>query len=280
MRSAADGGGRGTRHAPGAERSEGAATGRARLAVVVPALNEAHEHGILRTLEALHAQEDDDFDLVVVDNGSTDGTPDLVRKAIADWGRLRWHVVDEPQKGTGAAADTGMRAAIGLGADLLARTDADCLPPPAWTRAVREAFASGDELVAGRLVPRTDDLPVSRFQQGVLSFALWASSTFGKVRPGNQDDGYLGPYVMTPGCNMAITASLYERAGGFPRTRIEDVHEDRALVNAVRRLTTRYAEHPEVWVRASTRRVHAWGLVRTLGWYADHRYRPEIVDIR
>jgi glycosyltransferase involved in cell wall biosynthesis len=253
---------------------------RPRLAVVVPALNEAHEHGILRTLEALHAQEDDDFDLVVVDNGSTDGTPDVVRKAIAEWGRLRWHVVTEDQKGTGAAADTGMRAAIRLGAELLARTDADCLPPPTWTRAVREAFASGDELVAGRLVPRDDDLPVSRFQQGVLSFALWASSTFGKVRPGNQDEGYLGPYVMTPGCNMAITASLYERAGGFPRTRIEDVHEDRALVNAVRRLTTRYSEHRAVWVRASTRRVHAWGLVRTLGWYADHRYRPEIVDIR
>jgi glycosyltransferase involved in cell wall biosynthesis len=93
---------------------------RPRLAVVVPALNEAHEHGILRTLEALHAQEDDDFDLVVVDNGSTDGTPDVVRKAIAEWGRLRWHVVAEAQKGTGAAADTGMRAAIGLGAELLA----------------------------------------------------------------------------------------------------------------------------------------------------------------
>lgn len=251
-----------------------------RLAVVVPALDENHDHGILRTLEALHAQEDDDFDLVVVDNGSTDGTPDVVRKAIAEWGRLRWEVVTEPEKGTGAAADTGMRSAIEGGAELLARTDADCLPPPGWTRAVRDAFATGDELIAGRLVPRTDDLPVSRFQQGVLSFALWASSTFGKVRPGNQDEGYLGPYVMAPGCNVAITADLYVRAGGFPRTRIEDVHEDRALVNAVRRLTTRYAEHREVWVLASTRRVHAWGLVRTLGWYADHRYRPEIVDIR
>ncbi|WP_125777463.1 glycosyltransferase [Antribacter gilvus] len=251
---------------------------RARLGVVVPARDEAH--GIRATLEALHAQEDDDFDLVVVDNGSSDGTGDVVRAVIAELGRTRWRVVTEPEKGTGAAADTGMRAAIAGGAEVLARTDADCLPPPEWTRRMREAFASGDELVAGRLVPRTDDRPVSRFQQGVLSTALAVASAFGKIRPGNRDDGYLGPYVMAPGCNLGITAALYEAAGGFPRTRIEDVHEDRALVNAVRRLTTRYAEHPEVWVRASTRRVHAWGLVRTLGWYADHRYRPEMVDIR
>lgn len=251
------------------------------LAVVVPALNEAHEFGIEATLRALHAQEDDDFDLVVVDNGSTDGTGDLVRKVVAELGRAdRWRVVDESQKGTGAAADTGMRAAIDGGAGLLARTDADCLPPPHWTRAVREAFASGHELIAGRLVPRTDDRPVPRWRTAVLNGALWLASAFGKVRPGNQDEGYLGPYVMAPGCNMAITSGLYERAGGFPRTRIEDVHEDRALVNAVRRLTAAYGEHPEVWVRASTRRVHAWGLVRTLGWYADHRYRPDVVDIR
>ncbi|GAA1874726.1 glycosyltransferase [Myceligenerans crystallogenes] len=255
--------------------------GTARLAVVVPALNEAHDAGIARTLEALHAQEDDDFDLVVVDNGSTDGTGDLVRKVIAGSGRSgRWRVVDEAQKGTGAAADTGMRVAIAGGAGLLARTDADCLPPPGWTRVVRAAFATGDELIAGRLVPRTDDRPVSRRQTAVLNGALWLASTFGKIRPGNQDEGYRGPYVMAPGCNMAITADLYQRAGGFPRTRIEDVHEDRALVNAVRRLTSSYGEHPEVWVRASTRRVHAWGLLRTLGWYADHRYRPAVVDIR
>ncbi|MFV2143475.1 MULTISPECIES: glycosyltransferase [Isoptericola] len=249
-----------------------------RLAVIVPARDEVH--GIGATLAALRDQEDADFDLVVVDNDSSDGTGELVRATAKDWGMTRWRVVDELQKGTGAAADTGMRAAIAAGATHLARTDADCLPPPDWTRRVREAFAVGHDLVAGRLVPRTDDLPVSRVQQGVLATAVVVASTFGRFRPGNQDPAYQGPYVMAPGCNMAITAALYEAAGGFPRTAIEDVHEDRALVNAVRRLTTRYGAHREVVVRASTRRAHAWGLVRTLGWYADHRYRPEVVDIR
>lgn len=249
-----------------------------RLAVVVPARDEAR--GIRATLAALRDQQDTDFDLVVVDNDSSDGTADVVRAAAEEWGANRWRVVHETQKGTGAAADTGMRAAIAAGATHLARTDADCLPTPDWTRRVRAAFAAGHDLVAGRIVARTDDRPVSRVQQAVLSGAVSVASAFGRFRPGNQDPAYLGPYVMAPGCNMAITAELYERAGGFPRTAIEDLHEDRALVNAVRQLTTRYGAHPEVLVRASARRAHAWGLVRTLGWYADHRYRPEVVDIR
>lgn len=253
-------------------------SGGRRLAVVIPALNEAH--GIRDTLTALRAQHDRDFDLVVVDNGSTDGTADIVRAAALEWGMPRWRVIEEPHKGTGAAADTGMRAAIASGATHLARTDADCLPAADWTRAIWAAFDTGDDLVAGRLLPRTDDRPVNRVKQGVLSAALTIASTFGRFRPGNRSADYLGPYVMTPGCNLAITAELYLAAGGFPRTKIEDVHEDRALVNAVRRRTTRYGAHPEVIVHASTRRAHAWGLVRTLGWYADHRYRPDHVDIR
>ncbi|QIK83946.1 glycosyltransferase [Sanguibacter sp. HDW7] len=248
-----------------------------RLGVVVPARDEAA--GIAATLDALRAQHDTDFDLVVVDNGSSDGTGDVVREYAAWHGMHRWRVVVEVQKGTGAAADTGMRAAADAGAALLARTDADCLPDPGWTAAVRRALALS-ELVAGRLVPRTDDLPVSRPRTALLNGAVALAGAFGKVRPGNQDDGYLGPYMMSAGCNMAVTADLYVRAGGFPRTAIEDIHEDRALVNAVRRLTTRYATYDDVLVRGSTRRVAAWGLVRTLGWYADHRYRPEHVDIR
>ena len=106
------------------------------------------------------------------------------------------------------------------------------------------------------------------------------AAAFGKIRPGNRDPRYLGPYVMTPGCNLAITAELYLRAGGFPRTAIEDLHEDRALVNAVRLHTRRYGARRDVRVYGSIRRVHAWGLLRTLAWYADHRYRPDLVDIR
>lgn len=248
-----------------------------KLAVVVPAFDEAA--GIGATLAALAAQRDPDFVLVVVDNASTDGTAEVVRRFAAAHPGMPVEVVHEPQRGTGAAADSGMRHAVTAGATHLARTDADCLPAPDWTARIRAAFADGLELVAGRLLPRTDeDLP--GWQRGVLVGAVAAASAFGRFRPGNRVAGARGPYVMAPGCNMAITAELYVRAGGFPRSRIQDQHEDRALVNTVRPLTGRYGRRRDVVVFGSSRRVRAWGLVRTLGWYADHRYRPEHVDIR
>jgi glycosyltransferase involved in cell wall biosynthesis len=247
-----------------------------RLAVIVPAFDEAP--GIGATLDALAAQRDRDFRLVVVDNASTDGTADVVRAFVAAHPSFLIEVIAEAQRGTGAAADTGMRHAIATGATHLARTDADCLPAPDWTARVRAGFADLD-LIAGRLLPRTDE-GVPRWQRGVLVAAVAVAAAFGRFRPGNRVPGARGPYVMSAGCNMAITAALYERAGGFPRTRIQDLHEDRALVNAVRPLTARYGHRRDVVVFGSGRRVRAWGLVRTLGWYADHRYRPAHVDIR
>ncbi|MET9491737.1 glycosyltransferase family 2 protein [Nocardia sp. NPDC006630] len=247
------------------------------LWVIVPAYNEVH--GITRTLEALAAQQDRDFILVVVDNDSTDGTASVVRDFARMHPELRIELVSESRKGTGAAADTGMRYAIAAGALRLARTDADCLPFPDWTARIHAAFDSGLQLISGQLIPRTDE-GVSWRDRTIIRVVLEVASTFGKFRPGNRDPRYMGPYVMTPGCNMAITAELYEAAGGFPRTAIEDLHEDRALVNAVRMLTTEYGLRRDVRVYGSNRRVRAWGVRKTLAWYADHRYKPELVDIR
>ncbi|MEQ1736699.1 MAG: glycosyltransferase family A protein, partial [Rhodoglobus sp.] len=121
----------------GSSATEGGVS-RSPLAVVVPMLNEAA--GIRPTLEALAAQRDADFDVVFVDNGSTDATVAIVVDFATERGLGRWRVIRESQKGTGAAADTGMRAAIDAGAQLLARTDADCLPRADWTAAVRRAL--------------------------------------------------------------------------------------------------------------------------------------------
>jgi hypothetical protein len=85
---------------------------------------------------------------------------------------------------------------------------------------------------------------------------------------------------MCPGCNIAITAELYERCGGFPRTAIEDEHEDRALINRVRTVTAAYGRTRGMLVRGSVRRLRAYGLLGTLAWYLDHRNKPTEVDIR
>lgn len=248
------------------------------LWVVIPAFNERKT--LPGTLAALAAQHDPDFTILVVDNASTDGTADVVRDFARRHPELDLRVIAEPAKGTGSACDTGMRHAAASGARWLARTDADCLPDPRWTAIVRRELGSGLEMVTGRLRPRRDEVRLKAWEKWLLPAVIGFCATFGRFRPSNRDPRYLGPYMMSPGSNLALTAELYERCGGFPRTSIEEEHEDRTLVNRVREVSASYGRRRSMVVYGSVRRLRAYGLVGTLAWYLDHRNKPSEADIR
>ena len=77
---------------------------------------------------------------------------------------------------------------------------------------------------------------------------------------------------MCVGNNLAIETHTYEKSGGFPRLAIEElpIPNDRALVNRVRQVSKSIRYAPDMVVYNSARRLKAYGLVRTLGWYANH----------
>ncbi|MCY7379807.1 MAG: glycosyltransferase family 2 protein [Gemmatimonadaceae bacterium] len=246
------------------------------FAVVVPFYNEAR--GMQRTLDALSAQHDADFALVLVDNASTDESFEIATRFASARGSSTV-VIREPLKGTGAAADTGFRHAIHAGARWIARTDADCLPHAHWVRNLRRAMCDdGLEFVAGRIEPRTDEGASSLGERVILRAMIWIAEHAGRVHRRGAQFKY--PYFMAAGNNLAITADLYERSGGFPRSAIEQLHEDRVLSEKVRTMTTRAAVRRDVIVYNSVRRVHAYGYLNTLRWYHNHGYRPAVVDVR
>lgn len=248
-----------------------------RLAVAIPAYNEAGS--IRATLEALARQTDRDFVVVLTDNSSTDDTAAVASAAAEELG-LGLTVVSERQKGTGAAADTAIRRAIADGATHVLRTDADTLPDPGWVAAGRRAFEAGADLITGPMRARTDEVRLKVWERTLLPGIVGFCQLFGEWRPSNRGPQFKGPYRMSPGCNLGVSAEIYEAAGGFPRTAIEDVHEDRELVNRVRRLSSRVEYHRELGVRASVRRLRAYGLLGTLKWYLNHSYTPTEVDVR
>jgi glycosyltransferase involved in cell wall biosynthesis len=236
------------------------------LWVIVPAYNEAARIG--GTLDALEAQTDPDFTLLVVDNGSTDGTAAIAAARGVP-------VLVEPEKGVGSAVDTGFRHAIAAGATRLARTDADCLPGPGWIAAARASFGAGAEMVCGRITARPDEHgPLGR-----LGFRLLVAlaATFGRLRPAHHDKRYKAPYRMHAGNNMAITAALYQACGGMPR---RPSPTDRAFLNRVRRTSPAIVHNPAMVVANSTRRLSAYGVVGTARWYLDQGSGARTADPR
>lgn len=251
--------------------------------VVVPALDEARS--ITATLHALEGQTFRPFVVCIVDNDSRDGTPDVVRawalglaagSAALDR-QIGVRLVHEHEKGTGAAADTGMRFAIAAGATFLLRTDADSLPRPDWAARMVARLDRDAELVAGRMIDREDEAlgPVVR---NVLRLVMTVSSALSV--PKNRGAGYRTRFRMLVGSNVGIRADTYERAGGFPRSRIDEVHDDRALMNRTRRVTDRIVSDHRALVATSARRYRDYGLRGVIDWYLRHETHGAVVDVR
>ncbi len=115
-----------------------------RVSVIVPARNAQATLG--RTLEALGRQRfDRAYEVVVVDNGSTDGTAKVARTAGSPVVLVR----NAPGHGPGHARNVGVAHARGT---VLAFTDADCFPEPDWLAHGCAALADAD-LVQGAVAP-------------------------------------------------------------------------------------------------------------------------------
>lgn len=114
------------------------------VSVVVAAYNASRTLGA--QLEALAVQQVDvTWDVLVCDNGSTDGTAAVVREAAAQAPEIR--LVDASgRRGPAAARNVGARATA---ASLLAFCDADDVVAPGWLAALVAGLRQAD-VVAGR----------------------------------------------------------------------------------------------------------------------------------
>jgi glycosyltransferase involved in cell wall biosynthesis len=158
------------------------------VAVVVPTRDRAER---LRALLASLARQDGvDFEVVVVDDGSRDHTPDVIRTGAPGL-RLRSVRLD-PSRGVAAARNAGWRA---TGAPLVAFTDDDCTADAGWLAALLEANRSApDALLQGRTEPN----PAEVHRQNAFSRSHLLL-----------DLGYF------KACNIAYPREVLERHAGF-----------------------------------------------------------------
>lgn len=108
-----------------------------KISVVIPAYNE--EKLLKKCLESLKNQIEKPFEIIVVDNNSTDKTTQVAKKMGAI-------VVKEAKQGISSARNAGFNTANG---DVIARLDADTVAPKDWILKIRQNLEKGVEAVSG-----------------------------------------------------------------------------------------------------------------------------------
>lgn len=183
------------------------------VSVVIPAYNEEHCIGdCLRSL--MHQKTRHRFEVIVVDNNSTDATRQVVQ---GFHGRLNVRLVTERTRGRGAARRAGCAAAKG---DIILSTDADTILPPDWIESLVSELEKKD-VVAVTGVSVIDDCdPATNILYNVSLPVLMHAYRL-----------LCGHYWLN-GCNFAVRRGTYEQAGGFDAN--EDALEDHGFCLRVR----------------------------------------------
>lgn len=166
------------------------------ISVVIPAYNE--EGTIEECIKALLTQKtSQDYEVIIVDNSSTDRTSKILKKFKND---RKIVLLNEPKKGRGQARFAGFRKARG---DIILSTDADSIVPPTW--------------IDRMLIPFEDPKVVAVTGTGrIEDCSERINKTFNLAQPFSMVLYRLVfRHYWLSGFNFAIRSETYKKAGGF-----------------------------------------------------------------
>jgi O-antigen biosynthesis protein len=168
-----------------------------RVSVVVCSFNGART--LRDCLDGLLALDYPDFEVIVVDDGSMDGTGEIAAEYPV-------RLITTENRGLSSARNTGLEAATG---EVVAYIDDDARPDPHWLQYLVRTFGDGDWAAVGgpNLAPATD---------GRIADCV-ANAPGGPIHVLLSDR----EAEHIPGCNMAFRRSTLQELGGFdPQFRV------------------------------------------------------------
>lgn len=164
------------------------------------------EEYIERCIQSLIKQSypKDLYEIIVVDDHSTDGTAEKLQRFMASESNIRYFRTDDTIKlppGKTRALVTGLRHCKG---EIILQTDGDCIAPESWIAAMTSGFGEGTVMVNGATLPLAKGF-FSGLQS--LDFAFLHAVAAGMARAGLPLAGM--------GNNMSFTLTDYNKTGGY-----------------------------------------------------------------
>lgn len=223
-----------------------------KISFIIPAYNE--EKWISRCIESITAQDDlPEFEVIVVDNGSTDGTSKVVNGC-----KHARAVYYTEARGPAAARNEGVRHAKG---EFVVFFDADEIIPKDWTTKMLAIFEKRPELIA--ISGPYNYIEFTRLQKLWEAVFYWGftnpiSWLFERLKIGT---------VMIGG-NLAVRRWAFEKIGGF-EAKIKFYGDEANLSRRLIKIGP-IKFYRNLWVYSSARRFMKEGLLKTQWLYTKN----------
>lgn len=172
------------------------------LSVLMPCYNAAGT--LAEALDSLERQTEPDFEGIAVDDGSSDGTAEILRRrADTD---PRWRVLTQPHQGIVAALNLGLQACR---SGLVARMDADDVAHP--ERLARQAAYLAAHPETAVVGCRVDGFPPGEVRQGLQVYLEWQNSLLSDEQI--RREMFVESPLTHP--SVVVRREWIERAGGY-----------------------------------------------------------------
>jgi biofilm PGA synthesis N-glycosyltransferase PgaC len=219
-----------------------------RFSIIVAARNEEQHIGnCLQALVKLHYPKEL-YEIIIVDDRSTDTTAEIVREYQKKYSRIRLLMIDKITSDLPGKKNALNEAIKASAHDILAFTDADCKVPPEWLTIMSQYFESAVGAVAGyspyeeRFVKTLS----AKIGQSFLGYEEMKNSLGAAAGIG------LNRAYMCTGRNFAYRKAVFQQIGGFEKIKHSISGDDDLMIQQIQRETQwkiRYMIEPESFVK-------------------------------
>ena len=180
-----------------------------KYSVIIPVYNRADE--VRELLDSLLVQTAGDFEVLIVEDGSTEPCREVAEQAAARGLDVKYWF--KPNEGRSIARNYGMERATG---DYFVFFDSDCVIPPDYFKILDAALAASYTDCYGGPDAAHDSFTRT---QKAINYSMTAFLTTGGIRGGKVRLEKFVPRTF----NMGFSRKVYERVGGFREMFSEDI---------------------------------------------------------